>query len=61
MPKKKGSPRVCIREMTCKRCGKNFVPAVEHKFKVDTKYYCSWTCYNHRNDKEAVKDDQGST
>lgn len=45
-----------IPEKKCAKCGKVFIVAPQHVFKVydkeHTKYYCSWTCYNHRNDKE---------
>lgn len=33
----------------CKRCGKMFIPAVEHLYKLNkdkkTYYYCSYTCW----------------
>lgn len=45
-----------IRETKCKKCGKNFVIAVEHRYKDGSKYYCSWTCYNHRNDGNSYTD-----
>ena len=51
MPRKQGSLEV-IKERKCKKCGKNFVVAVEHIYKEHGKYYCSWTCYNHRHDEE---------
>ena len=51
MPKPKGAKEI-IKEKKCKKCGKNFVVAIEHRYKDGSKYYCSWTCYNHRNDKE---------
>lgn len=35
----------------CKRCGKKFIPAPLHAYKEGSKYYCSWTCYNHRKDR----------
>ena len=34
----------------CKRCGKEFYPTYQHTYKKDGIYYCSWTCFNHRND-----------
>lgn len=40
-----------IRTATCRKCGKEFIPAPMHIFKDNGKYYCKWTCYNHRNDK----------
>ena len=49
-------------EKPCKKCGKIFIPAPLHVYKDRSKYYCSWTCYLHRKDKEAkVKDDEGTT
>ena len=48
-------------EKKCKKCRKSFIPAPLHKYKDGSKYYCSWTCYLHRNDPEAKKDDKGTT
>lgn len=47
-----------IRTVVCDKCGREFVPAPMHRFvvepmhrKIRRKYwYCTWTCYNHRND-----------
>lgn len=39
----------------CKKCGKEFIPAPFHKYKEGSKYYCSWTCYNHRKDELGVQ------
>lgn len=39
-------------ERTCKKCGKLFVPAPQHVFVDNGDFYCSWTCFNHRNDNE---------
>lgn len=53
-------PRGCvnwINEKKCAKCGKTFIAAPEHIFKQGTKWYCTWTCYNHRNDKPR-KDDE---
>lgn len=52
MPKSRGDLRFIIREAKCAKCGKNFVVAIEHRFKEGGKYYCTWTCYNHRHDTE---------
>ena len=41
-----------LNEKKCPKCGRTFIAAPQHVFKVGGKYYCSWTCYNHRNDKE---------
>ena len=61
MPRNKGSLNQIIPEKKCRKCGKKFIPAPEHRYREYSKFYCSWTCYNHRNDKEAVKRDQGTT
>lgn len=37
-------------ERTCARCGKRFIAQIEHIFKKNGMWYCSWTCYNHRHD-----------
>lgn len=37
-------------ETKCKRCGKNFWVAPYHIYRDDKGMYCTWTCYNHRND-----------
>ena len=37
-------------ETKCKRCGKNFWIAPYHIYRDEKGMYCSWTCYNHRND-----------
>lgn len=37
-------------EVKCEKCGRIFCPTTYHIFKVGRKYYCKWTCYNHRND-----------
>ena len=39
-----------IKEVLCRKCGKNFVPAPLHIYRDEKGTYCSWTCYNHRND-----------
>lgn len=48
-------------EKRCKKCGKNFIPAPMHRYRDRSKWYCSWTCYNHRNDREVKKNDEGTT
>ena len=36
-------------ERICEKCGKRFIPAVYHQYKVGyNHYFCSWSCYNHR-------------
>lgn len=37
-------------EKVCEKCGKVFIPAPYHIYKDEKGIYCSWTCYNHRND-----------
>ena len=44
-------PLTNIIETDCVKCGKKFVPAPYHVYKTWKGYYCSWSCYNHRNDK----------
>jgi hypothetical protein len=39
-------------ERKCAKCGKLFIAAPFHVFRANSKWYCKWTCYNHRNDKE---------
>ena len=51
-------PLTQITEAICPRCGKIFCPAPYHRFKDVTnhRYYCSWTCFNHRKDKKKEKE-----
>lgn len=53
-PKKrgKGALYLSIQEKKCRKCGKNFVPAAEHIYKDGSAYFCGWTCFLHRKDKE---------
>lgn len=45
---KDNSPEPWV-ERTCEKCGKSFIPATYHQYKVGyRKYFCSWSCYNHR-------------
>lgn len=32
----------------CEKCGKEFFPTPMHAYKDRSGYYCSWTCFNHR-------------
>lgn len=43
----------------CAKCGKEFYPAPQHVYREASygKWYCSWTCYNHRKDKK-VKENE---
>jgi hypothetical protein len=45
-----------LNEKKCKKCGRTFIAAAYHVYKIGSKWYCSWTCYNHRNDKKENKD-----
>lgn len=51
-------------EKKCKKCGKLFIAAPEHIYRDGrnrSRWYCSWTCYLHRQDTEVRKNDQGTT
>ena len=48
-------PLTNIVETECPKCGKVFVPAPYHVYKTHNGYYCSWSCFNHRNDKKEQK------
>lgn len=37
-------------ERICQKCGKVFIPAAMHAYTEGGRMYCSWTCFNHRND-----------
>ena len=51
-----------IPEKKCRKCGKHFIAAPEHIYRKGSSYYCSWTCYLHRNDTEVKsKNDKGTT
>lgn len=40
----------------CAKCGKIFVPAPQHVYRDNGKWYCTWTCYNHRKDEKKKKE-----
>ena len=42
-------------EVYCSKCGKMFIPAPQHIYKDHKGIYCSWTCFNHRNDGELIQ------
>ena len=44
-----------FRTAMCKKCGKEFIPAPYHIYKHNSKFFCSWTCYNHRDDKPEIE------
>lgn len=52
---------VLLREKKCKKCGKLFIAAPEHRYREGSKFYCSWTCYLHRNDKVEKTNDKRTT
>lgn len=39
-----------LTEKNCSRCGKIYIPTPEWLYRDNGRGYCSWTCYNHRND-----------
>lgn len=43
----------------CAKCGREFFPTPEHVYTAGKsprkKYYCSWTCFNHRNERAKTK------
>ena len=45
--------RYTLREKRCDLCGKSFIPTYEYVYhdKKQGGWFCSWTCFNHRNDK----------
>ena len=50
-----------FREKKCKKCGKIFYAAPEHRYREKSRFYCSWTCFLRRNDWEVPDDDKGRT
>ena len=38
MPKPKGALKEIIKEKKCSKCGKNFVVAIEHRYKEGSKF-----------------------
>jgi hypothetical protein len=55
---KRTKDAVFLTEKRCAKCGKTFIAAPYHIYKKGVKWYCSWTCYNHRNDAEKGDDDE---
>ena len=47
-----------LREMICAKCGKLFIPAVYHKYRDEKlkEWYCSYTCHQHRYEKDFMKE-----
>ena len=37
-------------EKRCAKCDKEFYPYPEHIYRVGRRWYCSWTCFSHRNE-----------
>lgn len=49
-----------LKERKCGKCGKVFIPTYRYAY-VDIgrrRWYCSWTCFNHRKDKEGDGDER---
>ena len=42
----------------CSKCGKVFIPAPQHIYRARHKWYCCWTCFNHRH--EGVEKSHGN-
>ena len=49
----------------CKKCGKEFYPTYQWRYQKRGAYYCSWTCFNHRDDdkpkREIIRPKVGDT
>lgn len=41
-----------FKEKRCAKCGKLFVPTYNHVFTERGKFWCKWSCWNHRKDKD---------
>ena len=39
----------------CPKCGKEFFPYPEHVYTAKKKRYCSWSCFNHRDEAKRVR------
>ena len=37
-------------EAKCPKCGKNLIVAPFHIYRDDRGFYCSWTCFHHKDD-----------
>lgn len=44
-----------ITDHTCPICNKNFIPAAEHIYKVQSRTFCSYTCWMKFLKKKEVK------
>jgi hypothetical protein len=44
-------PKTQVQDVVCAKCKKIFVPAAYHVYTENHRFYCSWTCYNHRKEK----------
>lgn len=59
---KRRRPTIILPEKKCKKCGKYFIAAPQHIYRKGSLFYCSWTCYLHRNDTGVKRNnDQGTT
>ena len=41
-----------MKELDCPVCGRHFLRAPKHLYKDGKACYCSWTCFNHRDEAE---------
>ena len=46
MNKKANCERQHLQSVKCARCGKEFIPAPLHVYKIDNRFYCRYNCYN---------------
>lgn len=51
MNEKKNDVYEPFRTVVCEKCGQVFIPAPMHIFKENGKWYCKWSCWEHRKDK----------
>lgn len=47
-------------EKKCAKCGKMFIAQFGHIYKEQSKWYCSWTCYNHRKEEKENKKEKNN-
>lgn len=49
-----------LTEKKCAKCGKMFIAQFGHIFRENGKWYCSWTCYNHRKEEKENKKEKSN-
>lgn len=50
-----------FQEVKCCECGKNFIPAPQHRFRINGKWFCKWSCYfKYEERKERLKREKES-